>query len=292
MRRIVLAVVGPLALFLAACGAGGPAAGGSTAADEPPPAASEPDPGQLYEVNATVLEDRTQGPMLCLGGILESLPPRCGDVPIVSWDWQAVEGEETAGGTTWGAYHVVGRYDGETFAVTEVGPYEQDPSAFETDADFTSPCREPAGGWTGLDQATQEDARPAHAYARSQPDYVTSWVTHLDPAALEFGPVIVNAVFAGERERHETEIRKVWDGPLCVVERDVPTARELGRIRKEAEAGLHELGLRMLWSAGPAVEPVIEIGVVVDIEGKGQSALDARYGPGVVRLIPALKLVS
>jgi hypothetical protein len=293
MRRIVLVVVGPLALFLAACGAGGPGADGpSGAADGPPPAVSEPNPGQLYEVNAMVLEDGTHGPMLCLGGVLESLPPQCGDVPIASWDWQAVEGEETAGGATWGTYHVVGRYEGETFAVTDVGAYEEDRSDFGTDPDFTSPCHEPARGWTGLDQATQEEARPAHAYARSQADYVTSWVTHLDPAAMEFGPVIVNAVFTGERQRHESEIRKVWDGPLCVVERDVPTARELARIRKEAEAGLDELGLRMLWSAGPAVEPVIEIGVVVDIEGKGQSALDARFGPGVVRLLPALKLIS
>ena len=45
----------------------------------------------------------------------------------------------------------------------------------------------------------------------------------------------------------------------------------------------------MLWSAGPAVEPIIGIGVVIDVEGKGQAALDARYGAGLVRLIPALK---
>ena len=81
-------------------------------------------------------------------------------------------------------------------------------------------------------------------------------------------------------------------GPLCIVERDVPTADELARIRKEAEASLDELGLQMLWSAGPGVEPIIEIGVVVDVEGKGQAALDARFGAGVVRLIPALKPAS
>jgi len=293
MRTIVAVAAVPLALVLAACGAGGPSAvGGSTAANEPPPAVSEPDPDRLYEVGATVLEDSTHGAMLCLGGILESLPPQCGDVPIASWDWQAVEGEETAGGTTWGTYHVVGTYNGRTFTVSEVGPYEEEPSAFGTDADFTSPCREPAGGWPGLDKATQEDARPAHAYARAQRDYVTSWVTQLDPAALEFGPVIVNVVFTGDGERHSAQIRKVWSGPLCVVERDVPSARELDRIRKEAEADLDELGLRMLWSQGPAVEPVIEIGVVVDVEGKAQAALDARYGAGVVRLIPALKPVA
>jgi hypothetical protein len=82
---------------------------------------------------------------------------------------------------------------------------------------------------------------------------------------------------------------EVWGGPLCVVERNVPTADELARIRKEAEASLDDLGLQMLSSAGPGVEPIIEIGVVIDVEGKGQAALDARYGTGVVHLIPALK---
>jgi hypothetical protein len=276
------------ALFLAACGAGDPP---SSPAAEPPPTVSGPDPNQLYEVNTTVLEDRTHGPTLCLSGILESLPPQCGNVPIANWDWQAVSGEERLSGTTWGNYHVVGSYDGSTFTLTDVGPYEEDTSG-PTDPDFSSPCPEPSGGWSDLEQATQEDARPAAAYARSQPDYVTSWVTQLEPAKAEFGPVIVNAVFTGDRERHEAEMRKVWGGPLCVIERDVPTADELARIRKEAEARLDDLGLEMLWSAGPGVEPIIEIGVVVDVEGKGEAALDARYGAGVVRLIPALKPAS
>jgi hypothetical protein len=286
MRISSSLVVLASALFLAACGAGDPP---SSSAGEPlPPTVSGPDLNQLYEVNTTVLEDRTHGPMLCLSGILESLPPQCGNVSIANWDWQAVSGEERLSGTTWGNYHVVGSYDGSTFTLTAVGPYEEDTSG-PTDSGFSSPCSEPAGGWSGLEQATQEDARPAAAYARSQPDYVTSWVTHLEPTQAEFGPVIVNAVFTGDRERHEADMRKVWGGPLCVVERDVPTADELARIRKEAEASLDDLGLQMLWSAGPAVEPIIEIGVVIDVEGKGQVALDARYGAGLVRLIPALK---
>ncbi len=263
-----------------------------TAVDEPPPLVAEPDGGQLHEADATVLEDNTHGPMLCLGGILSSLPPQCGDIAIAGWDWQAVEGEERAAGTTWGAYHVVGRFDGETFTVTDVGPSEGDSSGLGTDPDFTSPCQEPNGGWGGVDQATQEDPQRADAYARSQPDYVTSWVTQLPPAELEAGPVIFNAVFTGDAGRHEADIRKVWTGPLCVVQRDVPTARELTRIRNEAEASLNELGLQMLWSQGPGVEPAIEIGVVADVGGEGQAALDVRYGPGLVRIVPALTPLS
>ena len=283
MQKVLLLVVGSSALLLAACGA-------STPADREPPAVPKPNPDQLYEADATVLEERTHGPRLCLGGVLLSLPPQCGDVPIAGWDWDAVEGEETAGGTTWGSYHVVGRYDAETFTVTDVGPFENPPAA--TDTDYATPSSDPPGGWTGLDQATQNDDALAHAYARSQPDYVTSWVTHLDPAQLEFGPVIVNAVFTGDAERHESEITKVWGGPLCVIERDGPSARELAGMRKEVEAGLDELGLRMLWSDASGVEPVIEIGVIVDVGGKAQAALDARYGPGILRVTPALKPVS
>ena len=296
MPRFVPVIVAPLALLLAACGADGPSAGdATTTADEPPPVVSELDPGQLYEGNGMVCEEGTRGPMLWLGGIPMILgPPQCGGIPLVNWDWQAVEGEAIEDGTTSGSYHVVGTYDGETFAVTDVGPYEDDPSAFGTNPDTRSPCHEPEGGWVVPDPAhnTQNDVGSAAVYARSQPDYVTSWNTHLEPAQLEFGPVIFNAVFTGDAEGHEAEIRKVWEGPLCVVVRDVPTARELGRVRKEAEAGLGDLALQMLWSAGPGVEPVIEIGVVADVGGKAQAALDARYGPGVVRLIPALKPLS
>jgi hypothetical protein len=288
MRISCSLVVLVSALFLAACGAGEPP---SSAADAPSPTVSGPDPNQLYEANTTVLEDRMHGPMLCLAGLLESLPLQCGNVPIANWDWEAVSGEERLSGTIWGSYRVVGSYDGSTFTLTAVGPYEENTSD-PTDSDFSSPCPEPSGGWSGLEQATQQDARPAAVYARSQPDYVTSWVTQLEPAKAEFGPVIVNAVFTGDRERHEVEMRKVWGGPLCVVERDVPTADELARIRKEAEASVDELGLQMLWSEGPDVEPVIEIGVVVDVGGNGQAALDDRYGIGVVRLTPSLKPAS
>jgi hypothetical protein len=276
------------ALFLAACGAGDPASG---AADEPSPTVSGSHSDQLYEVNTTVLEDRTHGPMLCLGGITLSLPPQCGNVPVAKWDWEAVSGEERLNGTIWGNYRVVGSYDGTAFTLTAVGAYEEDASG-PTDSDFSSPCPKPPGGWGGLEHSTQEDARPAAAYARSQPDYVTTWVTQLEPAKAEFGPVIVNAVFTEDRELHEAEMRKVWAGPLCVIQRDVPTADEFARIRKEAEASLDDLGLSMLWSAGPGVEPVIEVGVVVDVGGKGQAALDARYGAGVVRLIPSLRPAS
>lgn len=82
-----------------------------------------------------------------------------------------------------------------------------------------------AGSYPTPAHNTQNEVGPAADYARSQPDYSTSWNTHLEPELLEFSPVVVNVVFTGHAERHEAAIRKVWDGPLCIVARDVPTAR-------------------------------------------------------------------
>jgi hypothetical protein len=283
MRAVVFLILAAFVLFLAACGTGTQPAGNSGTEQDAPPGTSEQAQGSLFQVSATVLEDRNHGPMLCLGAMLMSLPVQCGDVPITNWDWRQVE-KERMSGTISGSYHVVGRYDGKAFTVVEVGPYDPDfRPADGTYPEATSPCREMAGG-------PQEDIHAADAYARSRPDYVTSWVTHLD--AREAGPVILNVVFTGDRERHLEARWKAWRVPICVIERNVPTARELTRIRREVEASLHELGLQMLWSTGPDIEPIIQIGVVVDVEGRAQAALDARYGSGVVRLIPALKPVK
>lgn len=293
--RTILAVFAVASVvLLPACGSESSGEGAKPRSDSAP-AASTPDPGRIYEANAMVLEEGSHGPKLCLGGVLTSLPPQCGDVPIANWDWEAVEGEEAAGGAIWGKYHVAGSFDGQTFTVSEVRPYEDDRAAAGSDPDLASPCPTPTGGWRELEHATQADVQPADSYAASQPDYVSSWITQLDPTTLELGPVIFNAVFTDGAKRHEAGIRKVWSGPLCVVARDGPSARELRRIRREAEASLPALGLRMLWSQGPSVpgvEPVIEIGVGVDADGQGQAGLDARFGAGVVRLTSALRPAS
>jgi hypothetical protein len=122
------------------CGGERPDSDSARSASEPAAAGSRLDQGPLYEVNTTVLEDGTHGPMLYLGGIATSLPPQCGEVPIADWNWRAVEGEEALGGTTWGKFHVVGAYDGENFTPTEVGPYAEDASASAQEIDFASPC--------------------------------------------------------------------------------------------------------------------------------------------------------
>lgn len=91
-----------LLLLLGACG--------DPPADPADPG-SGPEPGR-YEADGTVLESPDHRAELCLGGIAESYPPQCSGLPILDWDWSEVEGEESASGTTWGTFHVVGTYDG------------------------------------------------------------------------------------------------------------------------------------------------------------------------------------
>jgi hypothetical protein len=284
-----------LSVLVAACGGGERDAVDVPTQRTEGPAPMEPsrEAAQLYEVDAIVFDDDEDLPSLSLSGCLMMLPPQCArDLPITNWDWEAVEGEESASGTTSGAYHLVGTYDGEMFTVVEIGPYDQDELSYRSD--FSSPCPEPEGGWVVPDPEhhTQEQARKAHAYARAQPDYVISWDDHLDEDLQEFSPVVLVAIFTGDADGHEAQIRAVWDGPLCVLERDLPTARELARIRTEVETRLPELSLELLGSFTGGFPPAIYIEVVADVDGRAQALVDREYGPGLVRFLPALRPVE
>lgn len=66
----------------------------------------------------TVLQVDDAPPVFCLGGVMLSSPPQCEGPEIVGWDWKGVDGAETAGGVTWGAYALQGTWDGERFTLT------------------------------------------------------------------------------------------------------------------------------------------------------------------------------
>jgi hypothetical protein len=300
VRRFLLAAALLPVLGLTGCGSGDPGA-----ADEPGPV-TEPtvDPAQLYEASSTVLDD-ADGPRLCVGGVADSLPPQCGGLPLVAWDWDAVADEESAGGATWGDYHLVGTFDGEIFTVADVSPYERASVDRANERDFSTPCPEPAGGWAALDpsRAADSDFAVGATVAQARPDYVALWVDYAgDYTAEELAerlnegkPVlqIMNVVVTEDTAGAEAAVREVWSGPLCVTKREGHTAEELAAIREEAERFIQEeLGLRYLWSAGGAPELAAEMGVVVDPGGAGQAAVDKRFGPGLVRLVPALTPVA
>jgi hypothetical protein len=300
MRTFLLAAVALSALAAVGCGSSDPGA-----ADEPPPVTSSTvDPAQLYEASTTVLDD-ADGPRLCVDGVEESLPPQCFGIVLVGWDWEAVEGEETASGATWGDYRVVGRFDGETFTVIESAPYDPGAADRASEFDFSTPCPAPVGGWVAVDpsRAADSDFAAGAAVAQKRPDYVALWVDYagdftddeIAPRLNEGKPVlqIMNVVVTEDAAAAEADIREAWGGPLCVAERAGHTAQELAAIRAEAVPFIQdELGLRYLGSASGPVGLAAEIRVVADPGGSGQAAVDERFGPGLVRLVPALTPVA
>jgi len=260
--------------------------------------ASNLDPGttpsaeQRYEADATVLQ-ADGPPRLCLGSVLDSLPPQCGDVPIVGWDWDDVEGEQRLNGVIWGDYHVVGTYDGAAFTVLDVSARETPPP--EPGDPFASPCPTPVGGWVAVDpeQASEQDRTEAMRLAQGEPDFAGIWIDYLADSLNEEdpGPYVLNVAFTGDIDRHEAELRAVWGGPLCVVQFE-RTYRELLSIQEELSNGAAgAMGLQLLWSDTSVLTNQVEIGVVLS-GAEEQAALEATYGMGTVHVLSALRPVA
>lgn len=280
-----LAIAFTLVLVVAGCGD-----------DEEPVTAdgsSDREPGDqtVYRGTATVLESPDHGPQLC-GGTEESYPPQCSGPDITNWNWDDVDGEESANGTTWGTFEVTGTWDAEarTLTLTETpGP----PGEWQQgDVDFTSPCPEPEGGWAPKDPATTTDDTLQQAFevAASLPGYAGSWVDQTpnpamaddaDPAAIEGAAndpalLVLNVLVTEDQEGAEASIREVWGGALCVSEAS-HTEDELRAIQDEVVeefrsemvgAGLDTIGNRATLFTYVATEEL-------------RADLEARYGDAI-----------
>ena len=265
------------------------------AARDPQPAAQRP-AQQRYQTTATVLQDKSHGPELCLSGVLDSLPPQCGGVPVTKWRWDQVDGEESRNGTTWGVYRVVGTYDGTSFTVVETGAPERQPppSAQERFEDEPkTPCQEPEGGWKVPDPAHRSERylEPVSKAAEAEPDFAGLWLSYLEPmggnVAEDPGEFVLNAAFTGDLARHEAELRRLWGGRLCVT-RLQRSLKELGRIHDEVTGGLAKrLGLQVVTSSIDQVANRVDAKVVV-LTDEAKAAIDRRYGAGMVESSAAL----
>lgn len=110
----IAAAVALTAVVATACAAGSP---GSSSA--PPDFGSVSPVPPEGEVAATgTVMDVAGEVQLCLGAIAESYPPQCSGIPLEGWSWEGLGGSETSGDSTWGAYAVRGRFDGETLTIT------------------------------------------------------------------------------------------------------------------------------------------------------------------------------
>jgi hypothetical protein len=235
----------------------------------------------------TVLEPRDGRPTLCLGGVMDSLPPQCSGLPLRGWDWKEVDDEERASGATWGAYRVTGRFDGTTLTLTK--PPEPPVWQDHSDAAITAPCPEPDGGWEP--KGTQEDIQPPNRYAQNQPGFAGLWVDHIgEPPHDELSPIVLTVAFIDMLARHESELRKLWEGPLCLVQFD-RTLDELQTIQSELDRKLAKLGYGSTFSDISVTENTVTFGVVFATD-ELREELDERFGSGVVEVQSALTPVD
>jgi hypothetical protein len=226
-----------------------------------------------FEVSTTVLESPDHGPQLC-AAVAESYPPQCGGPDIVGWDWSDVDGEESANGTTWGSYRVVGTWDGGRLTLTEP-PGEPSEGAPGSEPDFTTPCPPPAGGWAVDDPATAtERGREAAAnYANEQPDLGSVWLDSGAELADVLPDVaeqaVLNVSFTGNLDRHERELRLRYGGPLCVTQAE-RSQEELVQLQQEVHDAL---GDEALSSSANGQRGIVEVMVtVVDDELRSRVA--------------------
>jgi hypothetical protein len=288
VRGLLLAAI---ALLLAGCAAGDP--GGEA------PAQKVEAQERRYRATATVLQSRDHGPQLCLTGMAGWLPA-CRGLPIPNWRWDQVQGEQAAGGTTWGRYRLVGTYDGASFTVTRaaLAPPERQPSHQEQFKHAPKPgCPQPQGGWAVPDSARRSDRylEPLTRMARAQPDFAGLWVSYLAPmgnnVAEDPGEFVLSVAFTGELARHEATLRPLWGGRLCVT-RQQRSYRQLLRIQRELQGGAGRvLGLRVLGSGIRESANAVTLEVVV-LEARAREALEARYGAGAVQATAVLTPVA
>lgn len=286
-----------LAMLLAAavavaCGGSDddPTAGGGPST--PVPTTAAPAGPARYQATGTVLESPAHGPELCFA-VQESLPPQCGGLPLAGWDWAAVEGEEAAGGTTWGDYRVTGTYDGTTFTVT-------DPPVAATAggggfSGLSTPCSEPHNGYLDREpaRATPERLDQAIALARSHDNLGGVWLD--DPSqprpdgSTRSGHLVLNVSFTGDLEDRQAELEAAWGGFVCV-SRAEHTLAELQAVQAEVTAS-PPAGATVLSSAVSEPDNVVELTVVLATP-QLQADLDARFGPGTVEVDGALRPVA
>jgi hypothetical protein len=291
MRRLLLVSVAIAALSLQ---------GSTTGAGKPPRGVvrqSAERHAQRYAASAMVLQTRTDGPILCVGGVLaSSIPAGCGGAPIANWRWDQVPGERTAGGHTWGYYYVVGTWNGGAFTVLQAAdarshppPPPPPPPPSDREPEISIPCPRPPGGWPLPDPARTSPAALSATYdaAAAQPDFAGFWRARRDATghkvAKSSREFVLVVSFTGELRRHEAALRTHWGGRLCLT-RHQRTRKRLAQIQDELNGAVGKrLGLRVLATWVHDAHNFLGVEVVV-ADARARAALARRYGEGAVRV--------
>lgn len=244
-----------------------------------PPSVQRSPEAQRYRVTSMVLENPEHGPQLC-NSMMESNPPQCEGLDVFGWDWSKVEAE-SANGTTWGSYTLVGTYDGERFTLTEPAtpPSKRTRPPDIYPEEIKTPCDEPDGGWRVVEKSkySMEAQQQLSDRVRPEPEFAGLWVDGK----------VVTVAFTGDLAGREDWIREVWGGPLCVNQAKY-TLRELGKIEKALGK---QLGDQVLYSNADEYTNRVKLSLYVATD-ELQDELDAKYGKGVVQLYGWLEPVK
>jgi hypothetical protein len=215
----------------------------------------------LVEAIVMVLSDGGGGDELCVIGSSDAFtteastdpqPPSCLEgIPIEGWDWDAVEDERTEQGTTWGHFHLTGRFVEDRFVLAEGRDTRPGEMMARNDDDplldpdrFATPCPNPLGGWQTPDpsRTTEDDKLALMMAARAEPDFGEVWIDEQIGVPGATGVMIVS--FTGDLDRHRRELEAIWGGPLCVTEAPIASVdlrAAAGRLEAEV-GGLEPIG--------------------------------------------------
>lgn len=250
---------------------------------------------QEYFGFGTVLENKSHGPQLCLGGVMQSLPVQCGGPDVPNWDWERTPPQTSIGESKDGAYVVHGTFVDGDFTLTRRPVVQDDfkgelPGGDEPERDFRTPCPEPAEGWFPKDRPTLDEFAVDRAapFAAKLPGYSELWLDQQFNEGTENDPnkLILNVRVTKDVKGAETAMRMVWKGALCVSTAH-HTEAELSRVQNET-FGMSK-GLMLGSSSG---DDHVDVRVIVDEGGRLQKAFDDTYGEGLVRVTSALSKAS
>lgn len=304
-RGIVLGLL--LAVVASGCGDTS-STSGEPAVPAASPTSALPADGPV-RTSTTVLDDGG-GPVLCLAGMADSLPPQCDGPAVAGWDWDEHPGPGAAGGSRWGEFDLVGTWDGTTFTVSEAEAVEpvdglaNGPDHSVEDDPFATPCEQPDGGWAVVDPATTSNAARGEAarVAEDLPDYGLLWVDQsINPRWQDYEAgdwshevqqamndpayTVLNVGVTDDLAGAEAAIREVWGGPLCV-SRVANTFEQLREVAQELQDLPGNLGPQF-----GTISNRVDLPVVHD-DGSVQAWVDDEYGSGVVEVTSAFTPVG
>lgn len=235
-----------------------------------------------YWISSIVIQDRDEPAIVCVGFVNASLPPQCAGLVLVGFDWSGIDHEDRGDLRFSSSTYLEGRIEGDTFVVSFVRNATESDRLPSHPPDLSSPCPEPAGGWTIVSPALVTDEAFGHAlgYGNTIDDLSAIWVTQPPVEVANPVDVIVNVAVVDNVELHQEELRARWGGPLCVFQRP-GRAADLRAIQDEIVDEPTSLGIT---SVGvDEIGQVVAVGVIVADAGTVAYFVD-RFGAGVVQV--------